>query len=123
MRVSLEILLQSGEGQYVEYKSCFDRPKHKQPKPRPLRTIAKEVAICLAEMANADGGTVEQKLREYFSRHVSMKNADYRLMAGKVHRLTALQQLKELEKKGLLRREGKGKGTRYFATEELLRNS
>ncbi|TSA19879.1 hypothetical protein D4R75_08205 [bacterium] len=68
-------------------------------------------------------GTVEQKLREYFSRHESMKNADYRILAGKAHRLTALRQLKDLEQRGLLRKEGKGKGTRYFPAGELLKNS
>jgi len=66
-------------------------------------------------------GTIEERLREYFSRHESMKNADYRILAGNVHRLTALQQLKNLEQRGLLRKEGKGKGTRYFPTDELLK--
>lgn len=67
-------------------------------------------------------GTIEEKLREYFSRHDFLKNADYRLIAGKIHRLTALKQLKELEGKKLLRREGKGKGARYYAGEMLFKN-
>lgn len=58
MKVSLEILLQSGEGQYIEYKSCFDRPKNKPIKQRPLKSVARDIAVCLAEMANADGGTL-----------------------------------------------------------------
>jgi hypothetical protein len=58
MRAALEILLQSGEGQYVEYKSCFDQPRNKPPKPRASKTVAKDIAICLAELANADGGTL-----------------------------------------------------------------
>jgi Fic family protein len=65
-------------------------------------------------------GSVEEKLREYFSRHEFMKNADFRLLAGNVHRLTALKQLKDLESRGLLRKEGKGKGTRYYASDVLL---
>jgi len=58
MKSNLEIVLQSGEGQYVEYKSCFDKPKNKPIKPRALKSVAKEIAICLAEFANADGGTL-----------------------------------------------------------------
>lgn len=66
-------------------------------------------------------GTIEERLREYFSRHESMKNADYRMLVGNIHRLAALQQLKNLEQRGLLRKEGKGKGTRYFPTDKLLK--
>jgi ATP-dependent DNA helicase RecG len=65
-------------------------------------------------------GTIEEKLREYFSRHDFLKNATYRALAGGVHRLTALKQLKDLEQRGLLRKEGKGKGTRYFPTHNLI---
>jgi len=58
MKVSLEILLQSGEGQYIEYKSCLDRTKNKPSKSRSLKSVAKDLAVCLAEFANADGGTL-----------------------------------------------------------------
>jgi len=58
MKVALDILLQSGEGQFVEYKGCFDRPKDKPERKRKLRFVAKDIAICLAEFANADGGTL-----------------------------------------------------------------
>ncbi len=58
MKVSLEILLAGGEGQYVEYKSCFDRSKKGAARPVPIKKVAKEVARCLAAFANADGGTL-----------------------------------------------------------------
>ncbi len=58
MKTALDILLQSGEGQFIEYKSCFDRSELRAAKKRSLKLIAKDVAVCLAEFANADGGTL-----------------------------------------------------------------
>lgn len=58
MKTALDILLRSGEGQFIEYKSIYDRPKGKSPRKRKLKDIAKDVAICLAEFANADSGTL-----------------------------------------------------------------
>ncbi|MBM3405100.1 MAG: ATP-binding protein [Bacteroidetes bacterium] len=58
MRESIEILLQSGEGQYIEYKGCFDKKDRSAPKPRSFKEIAKDIAISLAEFANADGGVL-----------------------------------------------------------------
>lgn len=58
MKSSIEILLRSGEGQYIEYKSCFDRRNTDSFRPRALKAVAKDIAICLAEFANADGGTL-----------------------------------------------------------------
>lgn len=58
MKVALEILLQSQENQYLEFKSCYDQKKGRPPRPRRLKEIAKDLAICIAEFANADGGTL-----------------------------------------------------------------
>jgi ATP-dependent DNA helicase RecG len=58
MKISLDILLQSGEGQFTEFKSALDRPGGGKPVPRSRRSIARDIAITLAEFANADGGTL-----------------------------------------------------------------
>ncbi len=66
-------------------------------------------------------GTIEDRLRDYFSRHSALSNSDYRKLVGHIHVVTASVQLKKLVKAGLLRREGARRGTLYYATPELLK--
>jgi len=58
MNIDLAILLERGEGQYTEFKSVYDRTIPEKPAPRDFKRIAKDIAISLAEFANADGGTL-----------------------------------------------------------------
>lgn len=57
MKSTIAALLESGEGQYVEFKSVFDRSGVSS-KRRTNKALAKDIAICLAEFANSDGGTL-----------------------------------------------------------------
>jgi len=66
-------------------------------------------------------GTIEDRLKEYFSRHESLSNRDYRRLAGDIHIVTASVQLRALVRDGLLTKTGSGRGTRYFPTRELLK--
>lgn len=54
----LEKLLQREEGQFLEFKSCYERPGGKGPRLRPSKEVADDVAVVLSAMANADGGTL-----------------------------------------------------------------
>ena len=121
---------QSGKGYFVLRDYAHENKLEKKDAKKDVRQLVEQGVVEIVGNRKAakyypllQKGTVEQKLREYFSRHESMKNADYRMLAGKAHRLTALRQLKDLEQRGLLRKEGKGKGTRYFPAGELLKNS
>ncbi|MBU1937081.1 ATP-binding protein, partial [bacterium] len=58
MTINIDILLEGGENQYTEFKSVYDRRNPANPKPRNYREIAKDIAVNLAEFANADGGTL-----------------------------------------------------------------
>jgi ATP-dependent DNA helicase RecG len=66
-------------------------------------------------------GTIEQRLKEYFSRHPSLSNTEYRRLAGNVHVVTASVQLRKLVTEGFLRKEGAKRGTRYYPTARLLK--
>jgi len=58
MKIALRILLQSDEGQFVEFKSALDRPHGGPPVRRSRKAIAQDIAVTLAAFANADGGTL-----------------------------------------------------------------
>ncbi|MBM3405099.1 MAG: hypothetical protein FJY10_09460 [Bacteroidetes bacterium] len=62
----------------------------------------------------ARGSSIEDKLRVYFTHKQSLKNADFRNLMGDIDRLAAMRKLNTLVERGILRKEGKGKGTRYF---------
>jgi ATP-dependent DNA helicase RecG len=66
-------------------------------------------------------GTIEERLKEYFSRHPSLSNTEYRRLAGNVHVVTASVQLRKLVTEGVLRKEGAKRGTRYYPTARLLK--
>jgi ATP-dependent DNA helicase RecG len=66
-------------------------------------------------------GSIEERLRDYFSRHVSLTNTDYRKLIGNIHVVTASVQLRKFVDDGLLRKEGQRRATRYYATEALLK--
>ena len=51
-------LLQREEGQFLEFKSCIERPYGRDKRLRPSKDIAEDVAVVLSAMANADGGTL-----------------------------------------------------------------
>jgi len=65
--------------------------------------------------------SLEEKLREHFSRKEYLTNTGYRGLAGNIHVVTASVQLRKLVSDGLLRKEGKGRGTRYYPTGKLLK--
>jgi len=52
----LEKLPQREEGQFLEFKSCYERPGGKGPGLRHSKEVADDVAAVLSAMANADGG-------------------------------------------------------------------
>lgn len=51
-------LLQREEGQFLEFKSCIERPYGRDKRLRPSKDVAEDVAVVLSAMANADGGTL-----------------------------------------------------------------
>jgi len=53
----LEKLLESKEGQFLEFKSCYEGPKGRI-KRRKAKDVARDIAETLSAMANADGGTL-----------------------------------------------------------------
>jgi len=54
----LEKLLGRQEGQFLEFKSCYERPAGRGAKRRKAKEAAKDIAETLSAMANADGGTL-----------------------------------------------------------------
>ncbi|MBC8248586.1 MAG: putative DNA binding domain-containing protein [Anaerolineales bacterium] len=50
-------VLHNPEGQFLERKSCYDRPGGRVRR-RDVRSVARDIAETLSAMANADGGTV-----------------------------------------------------------------
>ena len=77
----------------------------------------------LAAGPDADAGTAvadsrSAGLREHFLRHPSLTNADYRRIL-EVSRYAAVPELRRLVESGLLRMEGKGRGTRYLSEPTL----
>jgi len=62
-------------------------------------------------------GTVKEKLKDYFTRHTYITNSEYRRLMGVPNVVTASYQLARLAEDGFLRKEGKGRGTRYFLIE------
>lgn len=53
----LEKLLGSKEGQFLEFKSCYERPTDRI-KRRNAKDVARDIAATLSAMTNADGGTL-----------------------------------------------------------------
>jgi ATP-dependent DNA helicase RecG len=66
--------------------------------------------------------SVEDKLQIFFAHKEYLKNSDFRTLMGTSDRLSAMRSLKILVEKGILRKEGKGKGTRYFLVSNSNRN-
>ena len=52
----LQTILSRGEGQFVEFKSTWDRRAHAPPKPLWRRALRDKIADVVAAFANADGG-------------------------------------------------------------------
>jgi len=67
------------------------------------------------------GGSDLEKLRDYFARHPSLTNIEYRRLVGVESPVSASNQLRRLVEKGLLHKQGKQRGTKYFPSEELLK--
>lgn len=121
---------QSGKGYFTLRDYVQENRIEKDPAKKEIRQLLENGVIELLGNRKAaryfpllQSGTIKEKLKEYFSRHEFMKNADYRSVAGNMHRLTALKQLKDLERRGIIRSEGKGKGTRYYPDEKLFEES
>ena len=53
----LRSMIERGEGQFLEFKSCWDRSEG-EPKPLPRRTMRDKIAEVVAAFANADGGVL-----------------------------------------------------------------
>jgi ATP-dependent DNA helicase RecG len=54
----LDRLLARDEGQFLEFKSAYERPGGVRPKRRKAAEVARDIAETLSAMANADGGTL-----------------------------------------------------------------
>lgn len=125
----LAFTYQSGKG----YFSLGDYVKENKVEKELAKQEIKELIPDVVEMIGSrkgakyfpliQRGTIEEKLREYFSRHSSIKNAEFRRLAGNINRIAAVRQLRGFEERGLLRKEGKGKGTRYYPSDRLVKQA
>jgi ATP-dependent DNA helicase RecG len=119
---------QSGRGYFVLRDYAHINSIDKETAKREIRSlIADKIVEVVGKKKGAkyypllQRGSIEERLREYFSRHESLTNTEYRRLAGTIHVVTASGQLRKLVDDGVLRKEGKKRGTRYYPTERLLK--